>query len=214
MKKSLLIIASCSLFFFACKKDKDPVSQLEVASYPAISFTGSAFYSIPVGGSLPEISATASDSVTGESGLPVSIVGQDELDNTTPGLYIIQAEAKNKYGFISQENIYVAVTDISDDIDLSGEYIRTANSEPANITKLARGLYKTDDIGGAASLEITAYMVHVDENTLVIPPQPSEVGTISAKDIVLSLTPPDTTITYKVINPYFGSGDRTFIKQH
>ena len=212
MKKSLLIIAGCALLFTACKKDKDKVSQLEAVSYPVISFTGSAFYSIPVGGSIPEISATASDTATGETGLPVKIVGTEDLDNETPGLYIIQAEAQNKYGFISQENVYVAVTDISNDIDLSGVYVRTANSEPVNITKMARGLYQTDDIGGAASLEVTAYMVQTDENIIVIPPQPSMVGTIYAKDVVLSYTP-DTSITYKVINPYFGSGSRTFVKQ-
>lgn len=214
MKKALLIIAGFSLVFFACKKEKDTISRVETASYPVISFSGSAFYSIPVGGTLPEISATASDTVTGETGLPVTIVGVDALDNSTPGLYIIQAEAKNKYGFISQENVYVAVTDISDEIDLSGVYVRTANGEPANITKMARGLYQTDDLGGAASLEVTAYMVQTDETTIVIPPQPSIVGTIAAIDVVLSLTPPDTTLTYKVINPYFGSGPRTFVKQH
>lgn len=210
--RKLFLILFITAFAFSCRKRTGDVSQVVTASYPAITVSGEQFYSIHVGDALPDISATAYDSVLGET--DAVSVDASTLDNTTPGLYVVTAKSTNKYGFVGTKNVYVAVTDISDEIDLSGTYERTSNHAEVHIDKLARGLYMTDDIGGAPTLQVPALFVQIDETNLSLPPQPTEqVGEIYATDATVDMSPGDTTISWKVQNPFFGSSLRTFKKQ-
>lgn len=196
----------------ACDKDYDNVSQVQKTSYPTITINGGIYYSINIGGSLPTISATAYDSTLKES-YPVVINGSDDVDNSTPGLYVITARATNKYGFYSDKVIYVAVTDVSPDVNLAGEYRRTANNELANVARLARGLYMTDDVGGAAALEVAALFVHINDTTIEVPPQPTDVGTLYCDNTTLHMAPGDTSYSYIVHGSGFGLAVRKFVKQ-
>ena len=197
---------------FACKKKYDDVSQVQTATYPTITFTGAEFYSINVGGGLPDIQATAFDSSLGES-YPVELTGTDNLDNTKPGLYVVQLKSTNKYGFYSTKNVLVAVTDVSDNVHLEGLYKRTSNSEPVNVTRLARGLYQTDDVGGSPTLAVAAYFVHINDTLIDVPEQPTSAGTLSANGETLTMAPGDTSFSYIIDNPSFLDNRRTFVKQ-
>jgi hypothetical protein len=210
MKKQLSIIF-IAIIVFGCKKEQDRVSQIVKVSAPTISFTGSKFYSINVGESVPAIVATAYDSVLNES----YTVEYDPavIDATTPGLYVVPMTAKNKYGYIGSDVVFVAVTSIPDSIDLSGLYKRTTG-EPVNITKVERGLYETDDVGGAATLEITAYFVQINDTLLDVPPQPTPAGSLHCvTEKVTGSGAPGTTISWAVRNAFFGTQLRTFVKQ-
>lgn len=212
MKKTAIALFVASVTILAaCKKDRDTVSQEQEATYPTITFTGGQFYSINTGGSLPTVAATGYDSTLGES-YPVEIRGSEEVDNTTPGLYIITARSTNRYGFYSEEAVYIAVTDVPDATNLGGPWERTTG-EPVNVTKLARGLYMTDDVGGAAALEVPAVFVHLNDTTIDFPPQPTLVGTLQCTNEELSMAPGDTAMAYVVRGSGFGTAVRVFNKQ-
>lgn len=226
MKKILLALPLLALLAtVGCNKTDDDVSQIVTVSYPTISFNGGAFYSINVGGSVPTIAATSYDSVLGES-YPVTVTGQEDVDNTTPGLYIIQANAKNKYAYSQTENILIAVTDISDAEDVSGLYVRAATGGEVHVEKLARGLYSLDNLGGvgasSTSLFFPVYFVQTDDSTFILPVQETVQGTVSVKDangipnrITFNRTLSDTSYQFAITQPntIFGGALRTFEKQ-
>lgn len=211
MRKIIIAASILTAFAVGCKKE-DNVSQVVAVSYPTITVTGSQFYSINVNGAAPDIQATAYDSTIGES-YPAEY-DASVIDVTTPGLYVVPITATNKFGYIGSNVVYVAVTEISDAIDLSGTYVRTANNEPVHITKMARGLYETDDVGGAASLEITAYFAQIDDSTLSFPYQPTAAGELGVIDPAVGVNDDgDTTLSWNVDNVFFGTQRRTFVKQ-
>ncbi len=210
MKKYLLILVATATMV-GCKKKDENVSQEVRVSYPTITLTGSLFYSIRTGDPIPTVSATAYDSVLKES--YSTSLDASGVDNTTPGLYVVPVNSKNRFGYRSQSVVYIAVTNVPASTDLSGFYERTANGAPVNVTKVANGLYETDDVGGAPTFPITAYFVHIDDTTISLPPQPTAAGTLSAENASLSMMPGDTSFTYIVINGSFGTAQRTFEKQ-
>lgn len=211
MKKYILVPILIALTIGACKKTDDDVSHEVTVSYPTVTITGSQFYSIRVGGSVPTATATAYDSTLKES-YPVDF-DLASVDNTTPGLYVVQAIATNKNGYKGSNVVYIAVTDVPASTDLSGTYKRTSNSAIVHVTKILTGLYSTDDVGGAPSLPVTAYFAHLDDVTIVVPPQPTSVGTLSCDNATLHMAVGDTSYSYVVINGNFGTSVRKFVKQ-
>jgi hypothetical protein len=192
MKKLIIAASGFMLLLAACKKDPDVVSTKVTASWPTITFAGGGqYYSINTGGSLPTVSATAYDSLLKES-YPVEITGTEALDNTTPGLYIVTASAMNKRGYVTNENVYVAVTDIPASVNISCNYKRNdvATGDISIVTQLARGLYMLDNLGGVPrsgptgrpDLLFPVLFVLPNDSVLLIPEQPTAVGTIQVKD--------------------------------
>ncbi len=226
MKKLMIALAAGALLTQACNKEYDKVSEVKNVTYPTITFAGQPYYSINVGGDVPAFVATAYDSTLKERD-SVSIVGIEDIDNTTPGLYIINARAANRYGFYSTSSIYVAVTDIPATTDISGRYIRTATGGIVTVQKLARGLYQLDNLGGVArtaanaSLLFPVFFAQSNDTTLLIPPQSTAAGTITVKDeydhpnqAILHRSPTDTNFKYAITSGgSFGTAVRTFKKQ-
>lgn len=211
MKKILIISIFIIAAFANCKKKENTISQVVTVSYPTVTLTGGQFYSIPVGGNLPQISATAYDSFYHEN--ETVSIDQGGLDNNTPGLYIVNAVAKNKYGFKGSASVYIAVTDIDSSINLAGAYVRTSNSVPVTIDRLARGLYVISDAGGIGT-DMPAYFVQVDDTSLVVPQQNDPTyGAFYCSDAKVNMAPGDTTISWVVQSPYFLDNVRTFQKQ-
>ncbi len=212
MKKLLVIPFLAVLMLGACKKNDNSVSTLVTYSTPTITLTGQSFYSINVGGSLPSISATAYDSFYKES-YPV-VIDQSTLDNTVPGLNIVYVKSSNKYGMIATQGVYVAVTDISPLIDLTGNYKRVSNNAPVVVTKLANGLYQTDNVSGALSGGQTAYFVQTDDTTIVLPLQTTGFGDTYGTNAKIHMLVGDTAYQY-VLNPSstFAPSTRVFQKQ-
>lgn len=232
MKKLLIAASTFMVLLAACKKDPDVVSQTITASWPTISFgTGGIFYSINTGGALPAIAATAYDSVLKES-YPVSVTGTEALDNTTPGLYIVTASAKNKFGYVSNESVYVAVTDIPASENMEGNYKRVdvSTGDVSIVTKLARGLYQLDNVAGAnrtsrPDLLFPVLFVRENDSVMLIPSQYTPVSStvpLAVKDqngvadqAILNRNPGDTNYKYAITAPssVFGGALRTFKKQ-
>lgn len=216
MKKILLYAATLTVLFAACKKDDDNVATKYILnpSFPTIDFgTGGQFFSINTGGSLPTVSATAYDSTLKES-YPVSIVGTEALNNMVPGLYIVSAKATNKYGYYTKQNVYVAVTNVSPNVNLAGNYKRIGTTAVAHVEKLANGLYSSDNLFGSTTLFVTFYFAHINDTTISIPDQETELGTLVTSSASLHLAAGDTSYSYKIL-PNLTTNDalRTFEKQ-
>lgn len=215
MKNIKILLSLTAVAMFAttsCRKLPDNVSTVEKASYPTITILGSQFYSIPVDGALPAIAATAYDSTIMES-YPVTLDASG-IDVSTPGLYVVGIQAKNKFGYIGSKNVAVAVTNIDAAWNLSGEYRRTANNALVNLTKVANGLYEVDNVGGAPTFPVVGYFIQINDSTIDFPMQPTDLaGQVDCVDETLTISGVDTSYGWKVVNPNFGPAFRTFVKQ-
>ncbi len=222
MRKILLVSVFAAFIIGGCKKKADNVSTPVTVNYPKITISGSQYVSIPVNGSFTPPSATAVDTFYNEK--PTVVKNLGTLDVTTPGLYTVTYSAKNSYGFVGTANVYVAVTDVSDtlDISLTGTYLRLANpNRVAHITKLAKGLFMTDNVGGvditnsATGPKVSAVFAVLDLTTFTFGTQITSDGVLSSNSESLALaagTSP-TTINYAIQEASFGTQVRTFVKQ-
>ncbi|GBL35859.1 hypothetical protein EMGBS15_14540 [Filimonas sp.] len=217
MNKIKISLLALALFTAAvgCKKKIENVSEVVTASYPDITVIGAQFVSIPVGGTFTDAGSSANDTVTGETSLqPISVT--NDIDPTTPGFYTVQYKYKNKYGYTNTATRFVLVTDISDTVDYAGLYLRSTNSAPMNVTKVATGLYRTDNVGGVplpSSFAITAYFGQINDSTLVVPAQPTAAGELYCVNSKVIPSASDTLITWAVRNASFGTAQRTFSHQ-
>ncbi|MFI5196125.1 MAG: hypothetical protein ACHQD8_03480 [Chitinophagales bacterium] len=226
MKKILIVSVLAALAYTGCKKKESTVSRVVTASTPQVTITGPQYVSLHIGDNLPTFTAVAYDTFYRDS-LPV-VFNQAGFDNTTPGLYVISASAKNKYGYIGTAQVYVAVTEISDTLNLSGWYLRLATpGRVAFVTKKARGLFVTSNVGGVDTSDPTTgpivravfavtsptYLTFGSQQVLdggVLTPLTS-----NSESLVMAPTPPppDTTLNYAIKESSFGSQVRTFVKQ-
>jgi hypothetical protein len=211
IKISIALAGIAMMAFAACRKIPDNVSQVEKASWPTITILGSQFYSIPVGGSLPAVSATAYDSVLMES-YPVAL-DASSIDVNTPGLYVVPITAKNKFGYINSTSVNIAVTNIDPSWNLAGLYKRASNGAPVNLTQVANGLYEVDDVGGAPTFQIKGYFIQIDDSTINFPLQPTDAGDLDCLEEALNISGGDTSYQWKVENASFGKALRVFEKQ-
>ncbi len=222
MKKILMLSVLAAMAYAGCKRKEDVVSRPISVSYPTIKITNGQFYSFPVGGGpMPNantIMATAYDSFYHESIKPV--VDASHLSNLKPGLYVATVSAKNSYGFVGYTYVYVAITDVNDTVNLAGQYVRASNDDTVNVTRMARGLYRTDNVGGVkysadnAKFIVPGYFVQDgDLITLHMNDQPSAIGNFSGTAGAISMSPGDTTYEYQIVgNSNFGPSLRTFKK--
>lgn len=231
--KKLLFFLGCGVLLGAssCKKYPDTATQYVVTpSYPTITISGPLYYSIPVNAPAPSVTATAYDSLLKES-YPVQL-DASTLNSSLPGLYVVNITAQNKYGYRSGTSVYVAVTNVPTTTNLAGTYKRTANGEAVHVTKLANGLYLTDDVGGvpaSSSFDIPAVFVHINDTTIQVPRQyvpdlggdlycskdPNSKGdTRESTFCNLKMAPADTTYSYYVFASGFSkTALRAFKKQ-
>lgn len=213
-KIKISLLALTLLFSFSCKRKIENVSEVITASYPIITINGAQFVSIPVGGTFVDAGATAVDTVLNENLTAISIT--NDIDASTPGFYTVQYTFKNSNGYMSTGTRFVLVTDVSDTLDYSGLYLRTANNAPMNVAKVAPGLYSTDNVGGVplpSAFAITVYFGQIDDSTLVVPNQPTTAGDMYCVNSFVKATASDTIITWAVRNASFGTAQRTFSHQ-
>ena len=212
MKKFLIILLSLTpaVLYTSCKKD-EVVSKVVDVSFPEIELKGDKYVTLNVGQAYTDPGAVATDDI---SGAKTDIMAEySSLDINTPGVYYMQYTTKNANGYITNVGRYIAVTNFLDDFDLSGEYERTANGVIINVSKVSRGLYMIDDMGGAG-LPDAAYFAVVDASTIDFGPQLSEsIGSeIDASGETLSFDGGDTTLQYALSAPGYGTAPRTFVK--
>ncbi len=213
MKKALIIAGFLALSLYACKRE-DNVSKVVMISYPTITLNGNAVISVGVGtGSYTDPGAVGYDDVSHRTVnlKPVS----NNVDLTTPGFYAVQYSMTNANGFVTRVSRLILVTPVSPLIDWSGTYKRVSNGQHVSITKQGTGLYLTNNIGGVAanpSFIFPIYIGQISDSVIQVPPQNDPVGggTLFCTNGTFSLTPADTTFSYVIIGPSFGTSVRVF----
>ncbi len=216
MKKLLFIGCAALVAIAACKKKTDDVSKVVTVSAPTININGSKFKSITVGTPYVDSGATLIDDVTGQSSQIQADTadGGGVVDVTTPGLYTLTYSAKNANGYGSINARYVAVTNYADAANLTGTYVRQSNQRAVHVTRKARGLYMTDDFGGAG-IPDAGYFAILDTAHMDFGYQYSEtIGAFFTVDVsYLHIRPADTSYAYTLHAAGYGTALRVFKKK-
>lgn len=213
--KALYILLAGTLLFVACKKDSEKViKQTVTPTYPVIKLTGGGAFSIPVGGTYTDGGATSYDSIN-SSTTNITPAGNN-VNPAVAGGYSVDFLAVNSWGYRTTLSKVVLVTSLTaaQDVDISGTYIRT-NGQHVHITKLGRGLYSTDNLGGVKgdpSFVYPFYFGFAKADSLVGPSQYGPKGVAAMDSPAFSSGPTGDTLSYVAINASLGTAVRTFIK--
>lgn len=197
---SLLIITSC-------EKETEHVSKEVKVSFPSIALNGDPVVKLAIGASYTDAGAKLTDDISGA----VSDIqpASSDVNTAEPGLYVVSYSAANANGFEANAARIVAVTNVTGTPDRSGVYTRTATGVDCIVTKIADGLYKVQNPGGAGvGVNIVVYFVEVEPNVFVCPPQPTPDGPFGVIEINFTAT----GATWRVQNAGYGTGVRTFVK--
>lgn len=204
MKKIIPFLIFMAVFgFSSCKKDEihntdTKVGISDVTFYPVFTMTGNKFVSIVQGSSYTEPGVAAKE---GASTVNVSTTGS--VNANQPGLYVITYSATNKDGFAASTSRTVVVIPAHENpgVDLSGKYDYVAGGYTSTVSKVAEGVYTTDNAWSAGTV-IPIVFVSLDGETITIPDQPTAYGTIfgtgtynpATQRLVYTLSLPDYNI--------------------
>ena len=184
---SISLFALCIAIFVlpGCKKDKT-VSKLVTFSFPVLTLNGDAIIILNHGDAFNDPGASWVDTVTHESG---TVTASTPVSTTSDGLF-----------------------GISSAFDISGVYLRSGTSATTNVTKLGRGLFQTDNVGGNTLFDPAVFLIQTD-STILLPDQifPSS-GPASFSQAQITYGPP-ITISDAIAASGYGSQVRTFVKQ-
>jgi hypothetical protein len=209
LNKFLLVLTLPVLIMAGCKKDStENVSKTVKVSFPEITLNGNSLVIVATGAAYTDAGAKLKDDITGA----ISDIqpASSTVNTAQPGLYVVTFSASNSNGFETTASRLVAVTSVSNPINRQGVYLRTATGVNCFITKIAAGVYEVKNPAGfGGSPNTIVYMVETALNIYTCPPQPTDFGTMS----VININFTATGVTWNVINPGFGTGTRTFLKQ-
>jgi hypothetical protein len=214
-KKILISVVAMTIFFSCNKTDynypKDTVAGSRITYYADFVFNGDNYVLVNRGGTYTEPGVTAT-----ENGVDIPVTISGAVDTETPGVYTLVYSAVNKDGFPASVSRTIIVYETAPDAalnDLSGDYARTTNGQIASWTKIAPGVYKVFNPGGAIGVNLTVIVFNPEGFTIFIPEQVSSDGTItsSTNESYTNSVPPQ--YSWKIVNPGYGPALRTFIKQ-
>ncbi len=224
MKNSIILFILFVAVAFGCSRTKDNVSVTYTPSTPLITISSAQYVSIPVGGALPTVSATSYDTFYKQSLTNNIIIDYSNVKVDIPGFYQIIVSSKNKNGYIGYGYVYVAVTNISSTVNISGHYLQMTNNDTVAVTMLAPGLYQTSNVAGvhtfdSANFITPAYFVQLSATSIVLPMQKtyfptnnSSIDSLYGTNGSCVVSPPDTTFQYMIQNKNFGPSMRVFKK--
>ena len=215
--KFFLIPFALLILVTACNKEDDfayppgTVGASKITNYPLLTLLGSEVVCLPKGSSYSEPGVNAT-----EAGNPISYTVSGTVDTNTPGVYTLTYSAVNKDGFSASVRRSVAVysTDPSAAAnDLSGEYVRAATGATCSWTKLAPGVYAVLNPGGAVGATLKVILFNQTGFAIHIPTQISSDGNTTSSSSESYINSNPATYSLKILNPGYGTGLRTFVKQ-
>jgi len=185
MRKYMLVLLATVAVISSCKKQSvvitpDRVGISRVTYYVTITLTGGDFISVVQGSTFTDPGAKGE---AGGQDVPVTAAGT--VDASTVGLYTITYSATNKDGFQSTVTRTVVVIPAAETpgVDLSGTYVAVpvgTTPGPANINKVAPGVYYSTDLWTGAAV-IPGYFICVDGSTVIVPLQNTAYGRLEAQ---------------------------------
>jgi len=211
MKDKFLLLMSLPLLLLgACEKETDNVSKIVKVTFPGVALNGSDIIILKAGDNYTDAGAKLTDDI---SGAITDIQPTTSNVNTAAvGLYVVNFLAANANGFETSvsRTVVVGPTTATGTPDRSGNYLRAATGVTCFITKVAEGIYKVVNPGGAGvGVNTIVYFVETAPNVFVCPPQPfNEPGLFSVINIKFT----DTGASWNVSAPGYGTALRTFAK--
>ncbi|MEO7045447.1 MAG: DUF5011 domain-containing protein [Ferruginibacter sp.] len=178
---AILMIALIS----SCKKDPiisthDKVGISKVTYFANITLTGNNVMSVIKGASFtdPGVKAEA-------AGKDIQVKSTGSVNTDQVGVYILNYSAVNADGFSSSASRTVVVIPTAEvaGIDLSGTYNAVpvgATPAPAQISKVAEGVYYTTNCWGNNGAVIPAYFISTDGISITVPTQGSPYGSLES----------------------------------
>jgi hypothetical protein len=219
MKKLISILMLSSVMVFtSCDKDEinntdTQVGRSDVTFYPILTLNGSQYMAIPLNGTWTDPGAVAKEGAT-----TIQYTTSGTVNVAAVGVYAITYTATNKDGFPASKTRFVAVysTDATAaSNDFSGTYLRAATGVNSFWTKIAPGVYKVDNPGGAASgAGLSIIVFNSTGLTVKAPAQKTNDGnTSSTSSETYTLTPAPPKYSWVFNNPGYGTALRSFVKQ-
>ena len=217
MKKRFVFLLSVFvLIISSCKKDDiintpEMVGISKVTYYAVLTLTGDVIMAVPNG--TPYVDPGVKAEAAGKD-VPVTTSGT--VDANTDGVYKLKYSAINSDGYSASTTrtvvIYTTAADAAAN-DLSGNYARTNNGSVATWTKIAPGVYTVFNPGGAPGTNLTVVAINPSGFNISILEQFACDGspTSSSNESYTNSNPP--MYTWKIVNPGYGTGLRTFVKQ-
>lgn len=211
----ILFVLFISIGMFSCSKDdfdyqEGYIGVSKVTNYATFDMAGEGYIVVNKGSQYTEPGVTAKE---GEASLPVTITGA--VNTNVAGVYTLTYSAVNADGFAASTKRTVVVSEVNEavaGIDLSGNYARTSNGSVAVWSKLAPGVYKVFNPGGAPGTNVTVIVFHTNVGTIDFPQQiASDGGAFSGSSE--SFNPATNTYSWIVVNSGYGAALRTFVKQ-
>ena len=209
IKWSLILAFAVMVLLQACKKENDYPSTVVKLSFPVMTLNGPAILVLNRGDVFTDPGCTWKDTVTGETG---TVNSNANIPTTADTIVVISYTAHNKYGLTSSTTRTVAVTGISNSLDISGTYLRAATGLTAAITKIDRGVFLTGNVGGNSLNDQAFFMIKTD-STILIPSQSlASSGLANFAQESINYAAP-ITIKYQILASGYGTSVRTFVKQ-
>jgi hypothetical protein len=218
MRIKIYFLAFVALSFtIACNKEPDfnypegTVGRSKITNFPVLTLKGDNVIVLEKGSAFTDPGVIAKE---GSNDLTPTVTGA--VDVNTPGVYTVNYSAVNKDGFsaATRRTVVVYSTDASAAAhDLSGSYARTSNGSVAEWTKLAPGVYSVFNPGGAPGTNLTVILFNPTGYTIFIPSQISSDGNTTSSSNESYTPGPPAKYTIKILNPGYGTGLRTFVKQ-
>lgn len=203
MKKFIpLFIIILGLAFSSCEKDEirntdTKVGISDVTVYPVLTMAGDPFVSVVKGGTYTDAGATAKE---GTATINVTTTGS--VNTSQPGLYVITYSATNKDGFAASvsRTVVVIPSNESPGVNLAGKYDYVNGGYTSTVTKVAEGVYTTDNSWSAATI-IPLVFVSVDGLTISVPNQSTGFGPVFGTG---TYNPATKRLVYTLSIPNFG----------
>lgn len=217
MKKyiSLIGLVILSMMIYSCKKDSfiypdGTVGISKITYFPILTLKGERYVTIAKGSAYTEAGVTAKEGAT-----DITPKTTGTVNTATPGVYTLTYSAENKDGFAASvvRTVIVYSTDAGAAAqDLSGNYARNTNGSIAKWTKIAPGVYRIFNPGGAPGTNLTVIAFNSTGYSIKIPSQISSDGlTTSSSNVNVSGMP--NSYSWTILNPGYATSVRTFIKQ-
>jgi hypothetical protein len=218
MKKRFLYeVLAFAAIISSCEKDPvistpERVGISKVTYYATITLTGSSIIAVANGTAFTDPGVKAS-----AGGADVPVVTSGTVNTAADGVYRLTYTATNTDGFSASAARTVVVYTTAPDAaanDLSGTYLRAATGETSTWTKIAPGVYAVQNPGGSpAGPDLIVVAINPTGFTISIPEQQASDGSLSSSsdESYTNSNPP--TYTWRFLNPVYGAGLRTFVKQ-
>ncbi len=213
---SITAIATFILLGGSCKEEtydypEGTVGISKITYYPILTLKGTDYLTVIKGSVFTDPGVTAKE---GTTDLKVTTTGT--VNTATAGVYTLTYSAVNKDGFSASttRRVIVYSTDVSAAAnDLSGSYARNTNGSVVVWTKLAPGVYKVFNPGGAPGTNLTVVIFNPTGLTVLIPSQAASDGSITSSSNESYVLTPTPRYSMVILNPTYGTALRTFIKQ-